>query len=92
MSNRSQPAAPAPSGDDVFLALQGLNCPRPVLRRATAGRAVAPGTRVRVIATDPMAKLDVAHFCRTKGHMLLETGEEEGVLSFLVETGEDAAR
>ena len=80
-------AAPDPAGDETFLDLKGLNCPLPVLRLAKAVREAAPGTRFRVVATDPMAKLDIAHFCRSKGHALLETSEHEGVLGFLVEAG-----
>ncbi|MDQ0316518.1 sulfurtransferase TusA family protein [Amorphus orientalis] len=81
-------SAGSPNGEETHLDLKGLKCPMPVLRLAKAIRSADEGARFRVEATDPMAKLDVAHFCNTKGHRLLESAEgEDGVLSFLVEAG-----
>lgn len=73
---------------ETHLDLKGLKCPMPVLRLAKAIRGAEEGAHFRVLATDPMAKLDIAHFCNTKGHRLLESAEgDDGVLSFLVEAG-----
>lgn len=71
----------------IFLDLKGLNCPLPVLRLAKAMRGAPAGACFHVVATDPMAKLDIAHYCRTKGHRLLRSAEDNGALVFLVEAG-----
>ena len=43
------------------------------------------GQRVRLLADDPMAKVDVPHFTAETGDLLLESSAEGKTLSFLVE-------
>jgi tRNA 2-thiouridine synthesizing protein A len=74
--------------DHDELDLRGLKCPLPVLRTRKALRALAPGTRLWVEATDPLSALDIPNFCREDGHVLVETGEREGVRRFLIERGQ----
>jgi len=56
---------------------RGLICPLPVLRlrKRLAGRAV--GEVVRMLADDPVAVIDLPHFCAEAGHVLLSTGDGE---------------
>jgi tRNA 2-thiouridine synthesizing protein A len=82
----------APPADEIFLDLKGLNCPLPVLRLAKAMRGAREGARFKVVATDPMSKLDIPHFCQTQGHVLVGTGETDGVFHFVIEAGADPAR
>ncbi|MDG1692035.1 MAG: sulfurtransferase TusA family protein [Alphaproteobacteria bacterium] len=49
----------------------GLSCPMPVLRLQKALRGLPPKARVTLLATDPMAKIDVPHFLSENGHALL---------------------
>ena len=49
----------------------GLTCPMPVLRLQKYLREAATGARVRLLATDAMAALDVPHFCNEQGHTLI---------------------
>ena len=49
----------------------GLSCPMPVLRLQKALRDLPPKARVTLLATDPMAKIDVPHFLSENGHVLL---------------------
>lgn len=49
----------------------GLTCPMPVLRLQKYLRDAATGARVRLLATDAMAAVDVPHFCREQGHKLI---------------------
>lgn len=51
---------------------------RRALERAPAGRVV------RLIADDPLARIDVPHFARTEGFTLLASSEADGVLTFEV--------
>ncbi len=73
--------------DAVLIDVRGLKCPLPVLK---AARRMAPhpgGTRFRILATDPMAAIDVPHFCNEKGHRLLASAQDGDELSFEVEKG-----
>jgi tRNA 2-thiouridine synthesizing protein A len=74
--------------DHDVLDLKGLKCPLPVLRTRKALRGLPPGTRLWVEATDPLSALDIPNFCREDGHLLVESGEMEGVRRFLIERGQ----
>ena len=50
---------------------RGLLCPLPVIRTQDAVARLEPGTRVRVLCTDPGALNDVPAWCRVHGHRLL---------------------
>lgn len=56
---------------------RGLKCPLPVLRMEKRLAALAPGARLLVLATDPMARIDIVLYCRQNGHacVLTEAGE-----------------
>ena len=74
---------------ETVLDVKGMTCPLPVLRANRALRALAPGGRLRVLATDPAAVADFQAFCRETGHALLAWSEEAGTLSFLIRKRED---
>jgi tRNA 2-thiouridine synthesizing protein A len=75
----TQPAAEA----DATLDTKGLLCPLPVLKARRALKPLAPGAVLEVLATDPGAVQDFAHFCKTTGCELLESSElADGVLRF----------
>jgi tRNA 2-thiouridine synthesizing protein A len=63
---------------------RGLKCPLPVLKARRALQTVAPGGLLRVLATDPGAVKDFAHFCETTGCELVESGKDGEVLRFLL--------
>jgi len=69
---------------ETLLDVKGLSCPLPVLKANRALRSLAPGSRLRLLATDPASVADVQAFCRETGHSLLAFGEAEGVYSFLI--------
>lgn len=77
-----------PGEQEPFLIdVRGLKCPLPVLKAAKRMSPLAPGARVVVLTTDPMAAIDIPHFCNEKGHRLLArsvTGEE---MRFEIEKG-----
>ena len=72
------------AGKKLEVDARGLLCPLPVLRLARALRAAPAGSLARLLATDPAAVEDVATFCRERSCRLLESGESEGVYTFLV--------
>ena len=65
----------------------GLLCPLPVLKARKAMKKLEAGERLRVAATDPGSVLDMDSFCKSQGHKLMESGEHDGVFSFLIEKG-----
>jgi len=69
---------------ESLLDVKGMNCPLPVLRANRALRSMAPGARLRVLATDRASVADFQAFCRETGHALLAWSEESGVFSFLI--------
>jgi tRNA 2-thiouridine synthesizing protein A len=48
-----------------------LLCPLPVLKARKRLEAMASGSVLKVIATDPMSAIDMPHFCNEQGHELL---------------------
>ena len=67
---------------------EGLLCPLPVLRARKRLMAMAPGTVLRVTATDPMAAIDLPHFCAEAGHALLADLPIEGrTRAYLIRAG-----
>jgi tRNA 2-thiouridine synthesizing protein A len=69
---------------ETLLDVKGLNCPLPVLKANRALRALHPGDKLRVLATDRAAIADFRAFCRETGHDLLSFSEEAGIFSFTI--------
>ena len=74
---------------DRMLDASGLQCPLPALKARKALMAMAPGQRLRLVATDPMARIDIPHFCAEAGHRLIAETQDAGKLVFLIECGGD---
>jgi tRNA 2-thiouridine synthesizing protein A len=70
----------APGEIAATLDATGLLCPLPVLKARRALKPLAPGAVLEVLATDPGAVKDFAHFCETTGCELLESSEQPGGL------------
>ena len=71
---------------------RGLTCPLPILKLRKALQALDTGQRLRLLTTDPVASLDVPHFCLQENHNLIshETGEPLGQHQldvFIIEKG-----
>ena len=71
--------------DTLTIDVRGLKCPLPVLKTAKRMIPLAAGSRVIVLTTDPMAAIDIPHFCRENGHQLLASSEQDGTLHFEIE-------
>ena len=70
--------------EEILVDARGHRCPVPTLRLRRALESAPAGARVRLLADDPMARIDVPHFAAQAGFELLERGEADGALSFLV--------
>jgi tRNA 2-thiouridine synthesizing protein A len=69
---------------EAILDARGLKCPLPVLKARRALKDLPAGGLLRILATDPGASKDFAHFCETTGCQMVESGSEGEILSFLL--------
>ena len=68
---------------------RGMRCPAPTLRLRRALEAAEPGALVRLLADDPMAKVDVPHFVGQAGHELADQAPVDGgAVAFTVRKAE----
>jgi tRNA 2-thiouridine synthesizing protein A len=70
--------------DETVLDARGLKCPLPVLKARRVLKDLPAGGLLRVLATDPGASRDFAHFCETTGCEMVESDREGEVLRFLL--------
>jgi tRNA 2-thiouridine synthesizing protein A len=82
----SDKAAVSSKGADVPVQdLRGLNCPLPVLKARKRLADMQPGERLWVETTDPLAVIDIPHFCREAGHVLVVSESAAFGHRFLIE-------
>lgn len=71
--------------DIVEVDATGQACPMPLLRAKRALNAMAPGQRLRVLATDKGSVRDFRVFAEQSGHLLLASDEAGGTYSYLLQ-------
>ncbi len=71
----------------VVVDARGHRCPVPSLRLRKAMEGLRPGARLILLATDPMARIDVPYLMGDLGGTLCQVEEQDGVLRITVETG-----
>lgn len=71
----------------VVVDARGHRCPVPSLRLRKAMEGLRPGERLILLATDPMARIDVPYLMGDLGGTVCEIEEQDGVLRITVETG-----
>jgi tRNA 2-thiouridine synthesizing protein A len=66
----------------------GLICPLPVLKLRKVLKSLPAGEQVHILADDPVAVVDIPHFCQTNGHHHVETLDlAQGVKQFVIIAG-----
>ena len=68
----------------TILDATGLKCPIPVLKLRKALEELSIGEKIILHADDPVAPLDVEHFCKTAGHDLLNINQKKNYVEFLI--------
>lgn len=68
----------------LVLDLRGLKCPLPVLRTRKAMAGLPDGAVISVETTDPLASIDIPHFCNENGHTLLSQARTESGHRFVM--------
>ncbi|PYE42001.1 tRNA 2-thiouridine synthesizing protein A [Rhizobium sp. PP-F2F-G20b] len=91
MTSDSSPTSPGhdPEEPALHLDLKGLKCPLPVIRTRKRMASLGPGTLIRVETTDPLAVIDIPHFCAEDGHRLERRHATDRGHSFLIRKAED---
>ncbi|WP_026620229.1 tRNA 2-thiouridine synthesizing protein A [Ensifer sp. WSM1721] len=64
--------------------LRGLKCPLPVLKTRKRMESLAPGALIEIETTDPLAVIDIPHFCNEEGHRLEEATPTAGGHRFVI--------
>jgi tRNA 2-thiouridine synthesizing protein A len=62
---------------------RGLKCPLPVLKLEKRLTTARPGEVLTVLATDPVARIDIPLLCRQRGHAV-EIAEDGATIVFTV--------
>jgi tRNA 2-thiouridine synthesizing protein A len=71
---------------DEVIDCRGLRCPLPVLKTEKRLGQLKGRARVIVLATDPIAGIDIPLFCTQNGHAC-EVSTEGGVMRFEIVRG-----
>ena len=62
-----------------LLDARGLKCPLPVLKMEKRLDALPSGAELIVLATDPVARIDIPLYCRQRGHACTMTPDGEAM-------------
>lgn len=71
----------------IVVDARGHRCPVPSLRLRRALQDAGPSARATLLATDPMARIDVPFLMSELNGRIVEIAETDGVLTLIVETG-----
>jgi tRNA 2-thiouridine synthesizing protein A len=74
--------------DEIVVDARGHRCPVPTLKLHKALAAAPAGARLRLLADDPLARIDVPHFLGEVGARLEAVTESAGALAFVIVKGE----
>ncbi|MBY0420686.1 MAG: sulfurtransferase TusA family protein [Parvularculaceae bacterium] len=77
-----------PDDASATLDLTGYRCPIPVVRTEAVLRGLPLGATLKVLADDPLAAVDLPHFCREAGHTVERLPSSPPLCVFLVTRGE----
>ena len=73
--------------NETVLDARGLSCPLPVLKARKRLQGMAPGDRLRVLASDPKAPADFRLYSEESGHRLIEDREDGAEFVVVLERG-----
>ncbi|MEI2299461.1 sulfurtransferase TusA family protein [Ensifer sp. MJa1] len=76
-----------PTDQKIVYDLRGLKCPLPVLKTRKRMASLAAGALLEIETTDPLAVIDIPHFCNEDGHTLEEAAPADGGHRFLIRKG-----
>lgn len=85
-AGRSDPGSKGDQSIGIY-DLRGLNCPLPVLKTRRKLQDLPSGACLWIATSDPLAAIDIPHFCAENGHSLIETITVQEGHRFLIRKG-----
>lgn len=76
-----------PMTPDETIDCEGLLCPLPVLKARKRLLQMPVGAVLCLRATDPMAAIDLPHFCTESGHTLISAVKDGAVQVYCIQRG-----
>ena len=73
-----------PANTDLLVDARGHRCPVPSLRLRKALENAADGTTLKLLADDPLARIDIPHLLAGLGYPLIRLETEGSILAFIV--------
>ncbi len=73
--------------DAILYDLKGLKCPLPVLKTRRRLADMKAGEELLIETSDPLAGIDIPHFCHEDGHELLAQEKVETGHRFRIRKG-----
>ena len=70
--------------EDIVVEARGHRCPTPTLRLRRAVEHAPDGAVLKLIADDPLVRIDAPHFAGEAGLEVLDVAEANGVLTVRV--------
>ncbi len=70
---------------DEALDTRGLFCPMPIVKINQVIKKMQKNQIVKVLATDPGSRKDFESWCNKTGNKLLESHEENGVFTYVIQ-------
>ncbi len=72
---------------ETLVDARGHRCPVPTLRLRRVAASATAGQLIRLLADDPLARIDVPHFAAQAGLTIVESTTEGAEFSFLLRAG-----
>lgn len=72
----------------IIVDTRGTFCPIPIVKVSEAIKIVHAGVVVELISDDPAIEFDLPAWCKSTGHKILSSVEEDGVFTFRVKKSE----
>lgn len=66
----------------------GLNCPLPVIKAEKALDKMAVGEELLLLASDPLATIDIPNMCNKAGHSYTKLPQTDDVIKIQITKGE----
>ena len=70
-----------------ILDLRGLKCPLPALLTRRRLAALPAGAELTVLASDPLAVVDIPHMCTEEGHVMIDSRKAADHHIFMIRRG-----
>lgn len=85
---RRNPASMVYINNMFELDAKRLLCPLPVIRVQSKIKEMTTGDILQVLCTDPGTLHDIPAWCRIHGHQVLQTQQQDGVITITIQVGE----